>query len=557
MANQFSMVPHVNILRSRFKRDHTVKTTLNAGKLVPFLCDAVLPGDTYKVDTKLFCRMATLISPIMDDIYIDTFYFFVPLRLVWDNFQRFMGEQKNPGDSIDFVVPPFYSSNTKYQVEAESVLDYFGIPLGEFSLNKVSALPFRCYAAIWNDFFRDQNLQDSLPIATGDSGVFTGNTSTLLPGVNSFSSFNLSGSCLPRNKRHDYYTSALPWPLKDGLEVDIPLGGTIPVSGLSALSIPGHLPALDRAYNSISRVQNLDSEDAGFTYGSVPGVKYQSASDTPVLTDLQLSGIASANSTLTADLSNATTVTIETLRQSFMIQRFLERAAVTGTRYTEIIRGFFGVVSPDGRLQRPEYLGGTSERLDVNVVPQTSSSDGTSPQGNLAAFASGIVGNNNGFVKSFTEHGYLIGLVNIRAPLIYQQGLPRDFSKRTRFDFYWPQFAHLGEQTILNKEIYMQGTSADDDVFGYQERYAEYRYFPNMVTGKFRSTYAQSLDSWHLAQKFDSLPTLSNQFILDNPPIDRVIAVPSEPQFLLDALIRMDCARCMPVYGIPGLGERF
>lgn len=550
MANQFSMVPHVNIPRSRFKRDHTVKTTLNAGKLVPFLCDPILPGDTYKVDTKLFCRMATLISPIMDDIYIDTFYFFVPLRLVWDNFKRFMGEQKNPGDSIDFVVPPLGSSDSSYEVQAESVFDYFGLPLGSYPLNKISALPFRCYALIWNEFFRDQNLQDSLPIRTDDTGIFTSN---ITPSVNGFKNFRLSDSCLPRNKRHDYFTSALPWPLKDGLEVDIPLGGVIPVNGLTRAYSSGHIPVLDKAFDNFAYGSSFDDRHSVVS----PGRNVGQGSDWPTLTDGNLSKFASADSVLTADLSQATTVTIETLRQSFMIQRFLERAATTGTRYTEIIRGFFGVVSPDGRLQRPEYLGGTSERLDVNVVPQTSSSDGTTPQGNLAAYASGIVGKNNGFVKSFTEHGYIIGLVNIRAPLIYQQGLPRDFSKRTRFDFYWPQFAHLGEQTILNQEIYKQGTSVDEDVFGYQERYAEYRYFPNMVTGKFRSTFAQSLDSWHLAQKFDSLPTLSNQFIQDNPPIDRVIAVPSEPQFLLDALIRMDCARCMPVYGVPGLGERF
>ena len=558
MNHVFSLVPKVEIPRSRFNRNHTYKCTLDAGKLVPFFWDDVIPGDSFNVNVSMFCRMATLISPIMDDLWIDTHYFFVPYRLVWNNFQKFMGEQENPGDSIDYVIPQlFQSSNNsaKRDVQVESLCDYMGLPLlsakyGGVNGINVSALPFRAVALIWNEWFRDENLQDSIPINKTDSyGVFNSSVSDIVPGVNNFLYINNSGSCFPRSKRHDYFTSSLPWPLKDGTGVEVPLGGQAPIVGTS-LNVPtfsgiGSTGSIFGA-SVTAPTAGFTGKAASFEHDPVnfPDAKWEAGS-----------ALSSAGDPY-ADLNNVYAMTVNTLRTSFQVQRFLERSARSGSRYTEILRGMFGTISPDARLQRPEYLGGSSHKLQVNVVPQTSASNDDTPQANLAAFVTGVK-NRDGFTKSFVEHGVVIGFVSIRGPLLYQQGINRILSKKTRYDFYWPSFAHLGEQAVLNKEIYAQGTSADEGVWGYQERYAEYRYKPSMICGKFRSTYAQSLDSWHLGQKFDSLPTLSNQFIQENPPISRVIAVPSEPQFLLDCHIGMDCARPMPLYGVPGLIDHF
>lgn len=569
MKHVFSMVPKSEIPRSRFNRDHSHKFTMKAGVLVPFLWDRVYPGDTFNVRTTIFARMATLISPIMDDLWIDTHYFFVPSRLVWDNFQKFMGEQIDPDDSIDYVEPQYFAADAPPQTcNVESVCDYMGLPLGSFYSGRpgylnVSALPFRAYALIWNEWFRDENLQDSFKFKHDDQGVMG-------EGTYPNGHFLNTGSCLPRNKRHDYFTSALPWPQKP-LNGSVSISATIPLNGSANVFGNGKALGLTDGTNKAAMI-DFKSDEVGWPddlglnkagYGSpaghIPneGGSFDVGKTIGVVTKEQ-AGVYPLNSGLVADLSTATGATINELRQAFQVQRFLEKCARQGTRYTEIIRGMFGTVSPDARLQRPEYLGGTSSRIDVNVVPQTSSSvDGVTPQANLAAFATGANKHGDGFTKSFVEHGFIIGLVSIRGPLIYQQGLNRQFSYRTRFDYYWPTFAHLGEQAVLNKEIYAQGISADDEVFGYQERYAEMRYFPSMVSGKFRSTYSQPLDSWHLAQKFDSLPTLSDQFIRENPPIERVIAVQDESQFLVDAYIKMDCARPMPLYGVPGLIDHF
>ena len=516
----FSQIPSTNIQRSVFDRTHQHKSTFDAGYLVPFYCDEILPGDSFKINATVFARLNTPIVPIMDNLYLDTFFFYVPTRLLWKNWKRFNGEQKNPGDSIDFVVPTF-KDGTVFSVD--SLGDHFGIPTG-VSLNKVNSLPFRAYNLIYNEWFRDENLQDSVFFDDGD-------------GTDDISNYNLLRRC----KRHDYFTSSLPWPQK-GDSVDLPVGNFAPIMGVA-----GGTDLAKEVRNTVK--SSLTSTTSGILVNS-------SGSPWPVISTHFGTPFADVDSPLFADLSNATSATINSLRQAFAVQRMLERDARGGTRYTEILRSHFGVVSPDARLQRPEYLGGRSTRVNINPVVQNSSTNDTSPQGNLAAF--GVVGSETDVInRSFTEHGYIIGMVMLRADLTYQQGLNRMWSRRTRYDFYWPSLAHLGEQAVLNKEIYAQGNAADDDVFGYQERYAEYRYFPSEVTGRFRSTFAQSLDSWHLAQKFDSLPTLGPDFIVENPPLDRVVAVPSEPDVLFDSLISIKAARPMPVYGVPGYLDHF
>lgn len=523
----FSQVPKAQIPRSRFNRSHGYKTTFDAGYLVPFFVDEVLPGDTYNLNATLFARVATLISPIMDNMYIDTFWFYVPERLVFANFQKMLGEQENPDDSTDFIFPTLKCPTNGFEVG--SLADYFGLPTGVKNL-EVRAEPFRCYNLIYNEWFRDENLQDSVPFTRADNDVIT------------------NYSLLRRGKRHDYFTSALPWPQK-GPGVELPFGGSnAPVFSYDVgdSSISGKSVS---APNVGSTTGNVCGTFMATNLGTVVGRRFTQGSSVPLLYD-------GDNPMLFADLTNVTSVTINQFREAFQVQKWYERAARGGTRYTEILRSFFGVESPDARLQRPEYLGGSSNMIDVNVVPQTSPTNDVTPQANLAAFATAS-NNRGGFTKSFVEHGWIIGLVNVRADLTYQQGINRMWNRSTKFDLYWPVFAHLGEQEILNKEIYAQGTADDDKVFGYQERYAEYRYFPSQITGKFRSTYAQTLDSWHLAQKFDQLPRLNEEFIQDKPPIDRVIAVPSEPQFLLDAWFNLNCVRPMPLYGVPGLVDHF
>jgi hypothetical protein len=514
----FSQIPRADIQRSSFNRSHGYKTTLDSGYLVPFFVDEVLPGDTFNLKATLFGRLATPAVPFMDNMYLETFFFFVPNRLVWDNWQKFNGEQKNPGDSTDFLIPTLEAGKH----EVGSIADYFGIPTG-VSLDKINALPFRAYNLIYNEWFRDENLQDSLEVPTGD-------------GPDPINKYNL----VRRGKRHDYFTSCLPWPQK-GPGVELPLGSTANLNG--TLSVPGGSYTLNVNNNGNSLSHN-------------PNWTWQNGSSVNPTITVPTNRIDMSKSGVTVDLSSATAITINSLRQAFQLQKLYERDARGGTRYTEILRAHFGVISPDARLQRPEYLGGSSTRININPVQQTSATDTTSPQGNLAAY--GVLGDKvNGFMKSFVEHGYIIGLVNVRADLTYQQGLNRMWSRQTRFDYYWPALAHLGEQAVLNKEIYAQGTSKDDEVFGYQERWAEYRYFPSQITGKFRSTYAQSLDVWHLAQEFAELPKLNSEFIMDNPPVARVLAVQNEPQILLDCYFSLSCVRPMPIYSVPGLVDHF
>lgn len=539
MKHLFSQIPRAQISRSVFDRSHGWKSTFDSGYLVPFLVDEVLPGDSYKVKFNFLARLSTPIVPTMDNLFVDTFYFFVPYRLLWKHWEQFNGQQDYPGASTDYLVPQT-SAPADGGFPVGSLEDYFGLPTGVKGI-KANELAARAYALIWNEWFRDENLQNPINLSTFAEIASASGLDDVGVGDAGFTG---SHKLLRRGKRHDYFTSALPWPQK-GPGVELPLAGNAPVTVDGGTFDTTHFQPTVK-----STVTN--SNLALFKSGNY---------DDRIFLNTPYVGSGATTGPMYADLSAVTAATINSLRQAFQLQKLYERDARGGTRYTEILRSHFGVVSPDSRLQRPEYLGGSESPVIINPVVQnsaTGSSGAETPQGNLAAYGlASSTSAKHGFTKSFVEHGIIIGLLNVRADLTYQQGIPRMFSRRTRFDFYWPVLAHLGEQAILNKEIYAQGTAKDDEVFGYQERYAEYRYFPSMITGKLRSTDPQSLDVWHLSQKFDNLPSLSAQFIEDNPPVSRILAVQNEPQFIIDSYIEMKCARPMPVYGVPGLVDHF
>ena len=516
MKHQFSQVPRANIPRSSFNRSHGYKTTFDADYLIPVLVDDVVPGDTFNVNMHFFARLLSpSVYPIMDNLYLDSFFFFVPYRILWDNFEKFHGAQDDPGDSIDFTIPKMGS----LAVTAGTLANYAGLPIGSLASGAVSALPFRAYNAIYNDWFRDQNLQDSVYTYTGDAVVgWSGNY-----------------ELLKRGKRHDYFTSCLPWPQK-GDAVDIPIGTSADVhtAGTTAANVGVYS-------DGASAYRHLDADLA--------------------TVDVSAASATAETNKLYANLTTATSATINELRLAFQTQRLLERDARSGTRYNEVILAHFGVTVPDFRLQRPEFLGGGSTPVNISPVAQTTY-QGTQTLEDAKGALSGIgtVNGMHGFTKSFTEHGVIIGLVNVRSDITYSQGIERYWTKETRYDFYYPVLSQIGEQSVLNQEIFYQGgIAADTNVFGYQERYAEYRYKPSRLTGLMAVDATGSLDEWHLSEDFSSLPTLNDTFIQSNTttPLDRAISVPSEPQFIFDAFFDMKCARPMPLYGVPGNLDHF
>ena len=565
-GHRFSDAPAMYMKRTKFDRSHVYKTTFNSGKLIPVFVDEVLPGDTTRMSVNYFARLATPIKPIMDNIYLDWFFFFVPNRLVWEHWQNFCFEQEDPDDSTDYVIPTVTATGNSDNTYIGSLWDYFGLPINTSgNLSGISALPFRGVYLIWNEWFRDENLQKSVKIQKGDvnevlnsarsseqpSWVFTSGTN-IVPGL----------ACPPRGKRHDYFTSALPWTQK-GPGVSVGLAGTAtlvdpsPVTGYFVAQSNTDLGAaqlskeggVHEVFTGAGSLQYQGGYSVSIAGHSVNGSGTASVAAKP--------GSSWLSKNSYADLDSSSIFTINSLRTAFQMQKFYERLARGGSRYTEVLRSFFGVISPDARLQRPEFLGSFTKMVNVNPIAQTSATNDTSPQGNLSAY--GVTAAKfHGFTKSFVEHGYVFGFVCARADLTYQQGINKMWLRSTVYDFYWPTFAHLGEQAIELREIYAQGSEADTTVFGYQERYAEYRYKPSQITGKFRSSVTGgNLDVWHLSQFFNNAPTLNEEFIIENPPINRIIAVTNEPEFLLDIGFRYTTVRPMPMFGTPGLVDHF
>lgn len=523
MKHQFSQVPQADIPRSSFNRSRGYKTAFDSGYLIPVFVDEALPSDTFNVNMTMFARLATPLVPIMDNAWIESFFFAVPIRLLWSNFQKFMGEQDNPGDSTSYIMPTIASPASTGWVVG-SLSDYLGLPTGITNLT-ANAMWHRAYNRIYKDWFRDENLQNSPTIRTGDSGDVEADYPLRRIG-----------------KKRDYFTSCLPWAQK-GTAVSIGMSGTAPVLGLGK-------------YTTVYGGTNTtvyESDGTTSVYAKSASID-DSDNDKNLWVEQNPSKPNYPN--IRADLSSVTATTINNLREAFQLQRLMERDARGGSRYTEIVKAHFGATSPDARMQRPEYLGGGKSPLVISTVAQTAN-EGDTPLGHLAAFGTIATNNRHGFTKSFTEHCVIIGLVAIRSDLTYQQGIDRMFSRSTKYDYYWPALAHLGEQSVLTKEIYAQGTADDATVFGYQERFAEYRYANSKITGKLRSTYSTPLDVWHLSQKFTSKPTLGDTFIQENAPFSRVLAVTDEPQFIFDSYASVNCVRPMPVYSVPGLIDHF
>ncbi|WGL31272.1 major capsid protein [Dipodfec virus UOA04_Rod_848] len=550
---RFALNPtRLDMSRSRFDRSSSYKTTFNVGDLIPFFVDEVLPGDTFSIDTSKVVRMQTLLTPIMDNIYLDTYFFFVPNRIVWEHWRELMGENTQSAwlPEIEYSVPQITSPEGGWSVG--TIADYMGIPTGVSNLS-VNAMPFRAYALICNEWFRDENLTDPLNIPVSDATVAGSNGNVYVTDVAK------GGMPFKCAKYHDYFTSCLPAPQK-GPDVTIPVGSlealpvvTGNVHNLSGSSMTFSEFVDGQPYSRPSGSRNdavFGASDSGditlYTRGASAG---PSSPDPYAVPNNLWAEWQGSGSPLVA-------ATVNQLRTAFQIQKLYERDARGGTRYIEILKSHFGVTSPDARLQRPEYLGGSRIPININQVVQNSGtpSDGT-PQGTVAAY-SVTTDSHSEFTKSFVEHGFVLGLMVARYDHTYQQGLDRFWSRKDRFDYYWPVFANLGEQAVLNKEIFAQGTDEDDEVFGYQEAWADYRYRPSRVTGEMRSTYAQSLDVWHLADHYEKLPSLSDSWIReDSKTVNRVLAVSDNlsAQLFCDIYVRCLATRPMPLYSIPGL----
>lgn len=551
VESHFSQLPKADIQRSRFDRSSSVKTTFNVGDIVPFYVDEVLPGDTFDIKTSKVVRMQSLVTPVMDNIYLDTYFFFVPNRLTWEHWQQFNGENTESAwiPTVEYQVPQLTAPSGGWSIG--TIADYMGIPTGVSGLS-VNALPFRAYALIMDQWFRDENLTDPLNISLGDV------TQTGSNGSNYISDVVLGGMPFKAAKYHDYFTSCLPAPQK-GPDVLLPLGDKVPVSTSVYDPKPGEpwTPSPGLVFGDQVDSTLTASTSLLFERSIPPDPGAAVTFQIPKAQGQVGQGMIPLN--LYADLSTATAATINQLRLAFQIQKLYEKDARGGTRYIEILKSHFGVTSPDSRLQRAEYLGGNRIPININQVLQTSQTSDQSPQGNPTG-QSLTTDTHRDFVKSFVEHGFVIGVMVARYDHTYQQGLERFWSRKDRFDYYWPVFAHIGEQAVKNREIYAQGTSADDEVFGYQEAWADYRYKPNRVSGEMRSSAPQSLDVWHLADDYDSQPYLSDEWIReDKATVDRVLAVSSNlsAQLFCDIYVNNRTTRPMPVYSIPGLIDHF
>lgn len=537
-AARFSMVPRNDVPRSAFDVQFGHKTTFNAGYLWPVYVDEVLPGDSFRVKLTAFARLSTPVVPVMDNLILETHFFYVPNRLLWDNWERFMGEQANPTDSTSFLIPQV--SVPDGLLIPGTIYDTAGLTLNNnVGPLLVNALPFRAMHFIWNEWYRDQDLQVPYAFSRGDGPDAAG----------------ALASALPRGKRHDYFTSARPWPQKP---INADTTGTL--DGAYPYTPGGPFAFLQSTYGAGAPVSGLGvASGAAATLGAV-GLAQSgsrvSTEDPHFASSEDTFYMASNNAGLSPDVR----VMVSDLRQAIMIQGMLERNARGGTRYTELVRSHFGVISPDARLQRPEFLGGGRSQVTVNPVAQTSASGEvgtTTVLGELAGIGASVM-TNHGFSQSFTEHGVIIGFLSVRSDLTYQQGNNRMWYRRTQFDFYWPALAHLGEQAILKREIFANGTNSDVEVFGYQERWSEYKYKPSMTSGFFRSTNPTPLDMWHYGELFGTVPVLNAAFIHDDPPVDRVLQVDTNfgEQFLCDMFFDVRMVRAMPMFSIPGVGPR-